>query len=219
MGEWLHHYLPAVPPEFGNAGTCWIARMKTRRAEHNPPFYWLGRALDVVAEAGAHDAMGARLEAAHGDALCSPGDGRDDRVQGVLSEACGFAWTHTHIGTPRIEATTPGGSVEGGPIWLHVPDHETYVFATRLRTGPRGGDLFADVATLAAQADDVLPDAPGRVLYLDMLYSREYPQGAGYDLGLTEPVEAALHHYGGEAHLGHVFTRPFQWGNPVAAHY
>lgn len=217
MGEWLQHYLPAIPPEFGNAIPCWVARMKTRRAQHNPPFYWLGRALDIVAEAGADDALRARLEAAHGLVTC-PGDERDDRAQAVLSEACGFAWTFTHIGVPRIEAA-PGGTIERDPVWLHVADHETYVFPARLHPRGHGGDVFANVAALAAEAVDALPEARGRVLYLDMEYAREYPQGAGYDLGLTEPVEAALRHYGGEAHLGHVFTRPFQWGNPVESQY
>ena len=218
MGEWLHRYLPAIPPEFGNGSPCWIARMKTRSAEHNPPYYWLARALDIVHLAGAEETVRARLEAAHDTAACD-GGAQDDRAQGVLSEACAFAWTHTHIGVPRIEVTTPGASIAADRVRLHVPDHDGYVLPSRLRAPAGGGEAFAGVRREVRAAEEAMPPASGRLLYLDVLYGRTYPQSVGYDLGLTEPVLAALRHACGEAHIGHVLTRPFQWGNPVAAHY
>ena len=79
--------------------------------------------------------------------------------------------------------------------------------------------MDSQVAQAALGGGDLLPDVPGRLLYLDMWYERGYPATVGYDLELTEPIEAALRHYCAEARLGHVFTRPFQWGNPVEAWY
>ncbi len=222
MAGWLQHYLPTIPPGAGEGTPCWIGRMKMRRAEHNPPFYWLGRALDVVDAHGAGETIGARLEAAHGPDACN-GDERDERVQRVLSEACAFAWTATHIGAPRIEVAGPGTSIAQriaqDRIRLRVADHDTYVLPARLRPASTGGEVLEDVVEETIAAADLLPPARGRLLYLDMFYGRQYPSNVGYDLGLTEPVQAMLRHACDEAHLGHVFTRPFQWGNPVAASY
>ena len=219
MGPWLRHFFPAIPPEPGNDVMCWIARMQTRPIEHNPPFYWIGRALNIVADAGAEETLAARLLAAHGNAVCEPRTPNDDRAQGVLSEACAFAWTHTHIGTPSIELATPGGALDRDPVRLHVADVDTHVAPLRLKVGASGGEVTDDIAQLTSTALERFSGTRGRVLYLDMQHAREYPQNAGYALDLTEPVEAALHHHGGLAHIGHVFTRPFQWGNPVVAHY
>ena len=218
MPEWLQHYLPSIPPMWGEGSTCGIERMKTRRAEHNPPFYWLGRALDLVEADGASQVMRARLLAAHGDEVCHRGE-RDDAAQRVLSEACAFAWTHTHLGVPTIEAAAPGADIERDRIRLAVPDHETYVLPARLRVANAMRPIFDDIADEAQLAADLLPRVSGRLLYLDMWYGREYPNSVGYDLDLTEPVQAALRHYCSEQHIGHVFTRPFQWGNPVETHY
>ena len=218
MAGWFQHYLPAIPAGWGEGSPCWISRMKTRGAEHNPPFYWLGRALDIIDAAGAGETMRARLEVAHGPDACG-GDEHDDRVQGVLSEACAFAWTHTHIGAPMIEVAATGTSIERDRIRLSVPDHETYVLPARLRPTSSGRGVFDDIAEEALIAADVLPASRGRLLYLDMFYGRQYPQSVGYDLELTEPVQAALRHYCAEVHIGHVFTRPFQWGNPVEVSY
>ena len=218
MAGWLQHYLPAIPPGFGEAAPCWIARMKTRRAEHNPPFYWLGRALDIVDAGGEEQTIRARLEAAHGPDGCA-GDERDEQAQRVLSEACAFAWTATHIGAPRIEPAVPGTSIARDRVRLHVADHDTYVLPARLRPASSGHGVFDDIAEEALAATDLLPPAAGRVLYVDMWYGRQYPEGVGYHLELTEPVQAALRHYCAEAHIGHVFTRPFQWGNPVEVAY
>jgi hypothetical protein len=218
MAGWLQHYLPAIPPGFGEAAPCWIARMKTRSAEHNPPFYWLGRALDLVAAGGATEVMRARLEFAHGADACE-GDEHDDRVQRVLSEACAFGWTSKHLGVPTIEAAAFGGDVERERIRLVVPELDIYVLPARLTVDARGRALVDDIAEEALAAADLLPRARGRLLYLDMYYGRQYPSNVGYDLELTEPVQAALRHYCGEVHVGHVFTRPFQWGNPVETHY
>ena len=41
----------------------------------------------------------------------------------------------------------------------------------------------------------------------------------GYDGPLTDPVRAALRHFGGEHGLGTVLTRPFQWDAPLEAWY
>lgn len=218
MAEWLQHYLPAIPPEFGEGLACWVARMKTRSAEHNPPFYWLGRALDIVAEHGAVEVVRARLEYAHGAGACDGGE-RDDRAQRVLSEACAFGWVSTHLGAPVIEPAALDTPIEAGRIRLAVPSHNIHVLPARLRRTPREDEMAANVAEEAQAAAALLPAAGGRLLYLDTFYGRQYPSSVGYDLDLTEPVVAALRRYCGEAHVGHVFTRPFQWGNPVVTHY
>ncbi len=218
MAHWLQQYLPAIPAGFGEGSPCWISRMKTRSAEHNPPFYWLGRALDIIDADGAGEVMRARLESAHGPEACA-GDEHDDRVQRVLSEACAFGWTSTHLGTPTIEPAAFGGAVERDRIRLVVPALDIYVLPARLPVDARGRAIFDDIAEEALAAADLLPQARGRLLYLDMYYGRQYPSNVGYDLELTEPVQSALRHYCGEVHVGHVFTRPFQWGNPVETHY
>lgn len=218
MANWLHRYLPAIPPGFGEGSPCWIARMKTRSAEHNPPFYWLGRALDLVAEGGGAEVIRARLEHAHGGDACD-GDEHDDRAQRVLSEACAFGWVSTHLGVPTIEPAAFDASIERDRIRLVVPPLDIYVLPARLRPTSRGREIFDDIAEEAEAASDLLPRARGRLLYLDMFYGRQYPASVGYDLELTEPVVSALRHYCGEVHVGHVFTRPFQWGNPVVTHY
>ena len=218
MAGWLQHYLPAIRPGFGEDSPCWISRMKTRSAEHNPPFYWLGRALDLVAAGGASEIVRARLEHAHGVDGCE-GDERDERAQRVLSEACAFGWTSQHLGVPAIEAASTGASVERDRIRLVVPELDIYVLPARLRPASTGRAILQDVAAEALAAAELLPRARGRLLYLDMFYARQYPSSVGYDLSLTEPVMAALRHYCGEVHVGHVFTRPFQWGNPVETHY
>lgn len=218
MAGWLQHYLPTIRPGFGEDSPCWIARMKTRSAEHNPPFYWLGRALDLVAAGGASDLVRARLEHAHGVDACA-GDEHDDRAQRVLSEACAFGWVSKHLGVPTMEPAAFDTSAERDRIRLVVPSLDIYVLPARLRPTSRGRELFDDIAEEALAAADLLPRARGRLLYLDMFYGRQYPANVGYDLELTEPVLAALRHYCGEVHVGHVFTRPFQWGNPVETHY
>ncbi|MFA7249321.1 MAG: hypothetical protein WC273_06760 [Dehalococcoidia bacterium] len=217
MAEWLQHFFPAIPPE--PPGTrCWIARMMNRRAEHNPPFYWLGLALGIVEASGQGDVLRARLIAGHGTAMCDGGE-PDDRAHGVLSEACAFAWTQTHIGAPRIEVADEGGTLETTRVRLAVPDHDTYVWPARLQQAASLEGVVHEIAEAAHTAATHLPPARGRLLYLDAWYGRGYPDSVGYHLALTEPVEAALHHYCDEAHIGHVFTRPFQWGNPVDTHY
>jgi len=218
MAQWFEHYLPAIGPGFGEEWPCWISRMKTRTAEHNPPFYWLGRALDLMYANGEEAKVRARLHGLHGAEPCDGGS-RDELVQRVLSEACAYAWTATHLGVPRIEAARPGESIATDPIRFVVGDHDVYVLPARLISRTSARAVIEDVARAARTAGDLLPVGPGRLMYLDMWYERGYPATVGYDLELTEPIEAALRHYCSEVGLGHVFTRPFQWGNPVSADY
>src|SRR5690606_27671611 len=96
-------FFPRIPPDpWGEQ--CWVGYMKTRTAEHNPPVYWLGRALDAAGECGAADLLAARLLAVHGEQPCGAWDERDERVQDVLSEACAYAWAAAHLGPPAFDA-------------------------------------------------------------------------------------------------------------------
>ena len=219
MAAWLDRYLPAIAPDRRGTDGCWIARMKTREAEHNPPFYWLGRALDAIAEAGEGAAYGLRLEAAHGRGSCGGAGDRDEQAKDVLSEACAFAWTVAHIGPPRFEPAAEGATLEGGPLRLYVTAHDAYVVPARLRPQRTMEELIRVIEAHAERAAATLPPARGRILYLDTWIEPRYAQNVGYRLELTEPVQQALRHFAGEAHLGHVLTRPFQWGNPVESSY
>ncbi|MSQ42413.1 MAG: hypothetical protein EXR65_05195 [Dehalococcoidia bacterium] len=219
MAPWLDHYFPAIRRAGLGGDACWIGRMKNLNAEHNPPFYWLGRALDVIAEAGEDAAYGRRLVATHGANPCNGDGDRDDRIQGVLSEACAFAWTVAHLGPARFEAAAEGATLERGPVRLHVPAHDAYVSPGRLQPRPTIGAVVRAVAEQAAHAASTLPPARGRILYLDTWQEQRYAHNVGYHLEMTEPVLAALRHSAAEAQVGYVFTRPFQWGNPVEARY
>lgn len=217
MADWLKYFFPAIPPE--PPGTrCWISRMMNRRAEHNPPFYWLGLALGMVEASGQGELLRARLIAMHGAEMCD-GAEPDDRAHGVLSEACAFAWTQRHIGAPRIEIAEAGETTDTGRVRLAVPEHDTYVWPARLSQATSLPGIIEEIAQATRTAAATLPAARGRLLYLDTWYGRGYPDMVGYHLDQTEPVQVALRAACAEAHLGHVFTRPFQWGNPVETHY
>ena len=224
MDEWFDHYLPAVPSRPGETSPCWIGRMKTPgRSQHNPPFYWLARAFDAVEADGATETMHARMVTAHGPEEC---DGtRDDNAQRVLSEICAYAWTVKHLGSPVIEpvaeaalAAAPSAAIGQPRVRFHLPPHDMYVLPTRLRPETNVREILDDIVAEAHAAADALPHGRG-LMYLDMWYGRMYPANPGYDLDLTEPVQAVLRQVTAELHLGHVFTRPFQWGNPVATSY
>lgn len=220
MGPWLRHYFPDIRPSSGWGGDpCWIAFMMTRDPEHNPPFYWLGRALDAVADGGDGDLFRARLLAAHGPQPCLGHPSRDDDAQDVLSEATAYAWTAANIGAPVVEPAHEGSSLESGPIRLHVPEHSAYVAPERLRPRRTLQDVMQAIGSHAEAASHRLPHAPGRILYLDTWHEQSYAQSVGYRLELTEPLQQALRHFAAEFGLGHVLTRPFQWGNPVEAWY
>lgn len=220
MGPWLRRYFPAIEPSPGWGGDpCWIAFMMTRGPEHNPPFYWLGRALDAVAAGDATDLFAARLLAAHGPDSCLGHTERDEAAQDVLSQACAYAWTADAIGTPIVEPAHEGASTERGPIRLHVPAYDAYVAPERLRARRTLQEVMQAIGGHAEAASHRLPHAPGRILYLDTWHEPTYAQGVGYRLELTEPLQQAVRHFAAEFGLGHVLTRPFQWGNPVEAWY
>jgi hypothetical protein len=225
MADWLRHYFPGITPAGGWGGDpCWLAFTMTREAEHNPPFYWLGKALDVAEAQGVSELFGERLRAAHGAASCEGTGDRDDRVQDVLTEVCGYAWTSEHLGVPEIEPASEAASNEVGPIRLHVASANTYVAPRRLRGEPTMERLVYQVAGHADESDHALPGEEGgaevgRILFADIWHERMYAQNVGYRLELTEPVQAALRHFAGEHHLGYVLTRPFEWGRPIEASY
>ena len=213
IGPWLDRIFPEVEPDPRPGGPSWVARIKTRTPEHNPPLFWLGRALDVVEECGAYEPFEARARAAlvHPDRATWESE---QRIEDVFSEACVFAWAAQHLGAPRfVEEPT-------GSMCISVPEHEAVIAARRVHPQESLEAVMEAVAQFAVDADDALPEAAGRVLYVDTyLNLRWYAQDIGYHLELTEPVIAALQHFAGERELGHVLTRPFQWGNPVDAAY
>lgn len=218
MATWIDHYFPDIHFTGWSEQACWLGMMKTRKAEHNPPFYWLGRALDAIDEAGLGELYGRRIVAIHGSEPCGGGEA-DQRAQDVLSEACAFAWAVAHLGPPRFEPATAGASIEQGAARLYVPAHDVYIAPARLRVQQSMQGVIRSIAAETERAASILPEARGRILYLDTWHAPGYAQSVGYHLELTEPIQEALRHYAGEAHLGHVFSRPFQWGNPVEASY
>jgi hypothetical protein len=217
MAAWLHDFLPGIAPSM-SGDPCWIAFMKTREPEHNPPFYWLGRAFDIASDGDAIEAFRSRLVAAHGADSCFGRGEHDERAQDVLTEACAYAWTVEHLGTPAVEPADERGPGSGA-IRLYVPEVETYVAARRVPPQRSMERVLYAVAGLAEDAAKTLPDAASRILYLDLWHERMYAQNVGYRLELTEPIEQALRHFAQEFGMSFVLTRPFQWGNPVHAAY
>lgn len=214
MAAWLQEYFPAIAPADWNwaGANCWIAFMMTREAEHNPPFYWLARALDIVASHDAFEFFQSRLVAVHGAGECEGGTPEDQRAQDVLSAACAFAWTVEHLGAPRLDDGEHG-------LLLTVEAHATTVAARRLWPVQRMDQLLQLLGEYTGEAMADLPADGGRILYVDAFHEQGYAHSVGYHLDLTEPVEDVLKHVSAEARLGYVLTRPFQWGNPVASWY
>ena len=213
IGPWLDRIFPEVEPDPRPGGPSWVARIKTRTPEHNPPLFWLGRALDVIDESGAYEAFEAHARAA----LVAPEQATwesEQQLEDIFSEACAFAWAAQHLGAPRF-VEEPNGA-----ICISVVEHDAVIAPRRLHPQESLEAVLGAVADFARTADDDLPDAAGRLLYLDTyLNLRWYAQDVGYRLELTEPVVAALRHFAGDRRLGHVLTRPFQWGNPVDVAY
>jgi len=209
---------------------CFIAVAKTLGEEHHPPFYWLGRALDTIDDAVDRDAFHRRIRATHADEACGGED--DHELERVLSEACAFTWTAAHLGPPRFEAAVEGARIEAGRLRIHVEAHDAYVLPALLRPPPgsapelRGRGMRTPDAAIARaaaayieEAAALLPPARGRIVYIDTWIVELYAQNVGYRLELTEPVEDAMRAAAASLHIGHVLTRPFQWGNPVVAWY
>ncbi len=211
---------PAARPDGGWGGDpCWIAQTMTRDAEHNPPLYWLGRAFDAVATGGATETVRARLHSAHGETSCGGDLARDAAVQDVLTEVCAYAWVQTHLGPPCFEVAGEEHTDELAPVTLRVPSIGASVAAHRLRPQRSMADVIEAIRVATAETDDRLPAGSGRIVYLDTWHDPRYAQSIGYRLELTEPVQQALRHLAGERGLGHVLTRPFQWGNAIDAWY
>ncbi len=226
MADWLRHHFPEVDPspEWGG-DPCWVAFMMTREAEHNPPFYWLGRAMDAAHAHGAAELFGERLRAAHGATSCGGAGDRDERVQDILSEVCAYAWATEHLGEVDVDPATASATEEVGPIVLHVPEARTWVAPRRLRGVPSMERLMYQVAAVAEESARALPERDaagepvGRILFADIWHERMYAQNVGYRLELTEPLEGALRHFANEYRMGYVLTRPFEWGRPIEAWY
>jgi len=103
---------------------------------------------------------------------------------------------------------------------IHVPAHDAFVAARRLWPVRTMEELLRAVGERTAEAAALLPAAAGRIVYIDIyLNPRMYAQEVGYRVELTEPLRAAVKHFAGEHHVGHVLTRPFQWGNAIEAGY
>jgi len=216
IAGWLDHFFPGVPPVRGG-DACWLSLMKTRSPEHNPPLYWLGRALDAIEEGGAADVLAARLVLAHGPDACPGWSERDQRVQDVLSEASAYAWAAAHLGPPRFE---PDGEAPDAPMLVHVPAHDAFVAPCRLWPVRTVDELVAQLRTRVAAAAERIPPATGRVVYVDVyLHPFMYAQDIGYHGELTEPLRVAVKQFATERRLGYVLTRPFQWGNAIEAQY
>lgn len=223
MAGWLQTLLPGITPAgWGSGDSCWIAFMMTRESEHNPPFYWLGRALDEVEVGGAIDVIAARLVTAHGARACGGQSDADERAQDILSEACAYAWTVTRLGRATFEAG-PGEAATGEstapPIRIAVPEYGAYVLPRRLQPVNSLQRVMEGIGEQTAGAARLLPEGARGIVYLDCWHQQQYAQNLGYRLELTEPLQHGLRHFAAEHGIGHVLTRPFQWGNPVEATY
>lgn len=216
LARWLDAYLPLVDAADWGEDDCWGALAKTRDAEHNPPIYWLGRALEAVESAGAVDLMRRRIHATHGEYSCGGRGIADQALQDVMTEMCAFAWATAHLGTPEFRLTEGG---DHAPLLIAVPAVEAYVAPERLRPQRDLQSVVYAIGDHAARADARLPEGRSRILYLDVWHQPMYAQNLGYRLELTEPLQHAIRHFAAEHALGHVLTRPFQWGNPVEAWY
>ena len=212
IGPWLERIYPEIEAD-PRPGTPFPAHIKTRGPEHNPPLFWLGRALDSVEEAGQIDGFVERAREALGD----PGEydwESDQRVQDVFSQACAFAWVATHLGPPEWD------QIPGGTVMIRVPAHDVVVAPRRTHSQRSMASVLRAVAGFVEEAQNQLPAAAGRLLYVDTsLNLRSYAQDVGYRLELTEPLIAAVRHFAADHQIGHVLTRPFQWGNPVDSSY
>lgn len=224
IGPWLQRLFPRVeaygtggtrPDPYGWASTCWISAVKVRTPEHNPPLYWLGRALDAVDAGGAMEQFRERLVGAHGRGTCPGQSKQDQRAQDVLAEACAYAWASERLGAPQF---VPGS--EGEHMLVRVPEADAWLAPRRLSPAQTMDGLLRQIAQHAAAAGSELPAASGRVLYLDLyLNLQAYARDIGYETDLTEPVRQRLKHHGAEHRLGWVLTRPFQWGVPIESWY
>ena len=213
--DWLREQFPEVAPSFGWGGDpCWLAWGLSQTAEHNPPFYWLGRALQIVDAADQMGVFGERMRAAHGDTSCGAQGDRDSRLQDVLTEVCAFAWASERIATPEVEPAAEGATLAAGPIALRIRDIDAVVAPRRLRpqnTIERVMQQAAGIADEVARTTSALHT----ILYLDVWHERRYAQSVGYRFELTEPVREATRHFATEFGLGYILTRPFEWGRAL----
>ncbi len=217
MAEWLQALLPGIAPAEWGRDACWLAFMMTRESEHNPPFYWLGHALDEVEDGGAIEVLRSRLVAAHGARTCGSRGDADERAQDMLSEACAYAWAATRLGHATFEVAA--AEVEQAPARIAVPEHGVYVLPRRLWPVNSLERVMQAIGDETAKAAQLLPKGARGIVYLDVWHQQQYAQNLGYRLELTEPLQHGLRHFAAEHGLGHVLTRPFQWGNPVEATY
>lgn len=220
MAAWLQTLLPGIAPAGWGGDACWLAFMMTRESEHNPPFYWLGAALDEVESGGAIEVVRSRLVAAHGADACDSRGTADERAQDVLSEACAYAWAATRLGPATFEAV---GEAADAPVRIAVAvspgQPSIYVLPRRLRPVNSLQRVLLSIGEQTAAAAALLPEGARGTVYLDCWHQQQYAQNLGYRLELTEPLQHGLRHFTAEHGLGHVLTRPFQWGNPVEATY
>jgi len=212
IGAWFELIFPEITAD-PRPGTPFPAHIKTRGPEHNPPLFWLGRALDAVEQAGQIDGFIEMTHEALGDPSAYDWD-TEQRVQDVFSQACAFAWSAAHLGPPEFSS-----AADGTPTIL-VPAHDAVVAPRRIHPQESMDEILSEIAGFVEEAGEALPEAAGRILYLDTyLNLRFYAQDLGYRLELTEPLIATVRHFAGDAQIGHVLTRPFQWGNPVDSWY
>lgn len=224
IGPWLQRLLPRVeaygargprPDPYGRASTCWISAVKVRTPEHNPPLYWLGRALDAVDAGGALEQFRERLVGAHGRGTCAGQSEQDQRAQDALVEACAYAWAAEHLGAPQFVPDR-----DGDRMLVRVPDVDAWLAPRRLSPAQTLETLLRQIVQHASAAGSELPAASGRLLYLDLyLNLQAYARDVGYEMDLTDPVREWVKHHGAEQRLGWVLTRPFQWGVPIESWY
>ena len=214
IAGWLQRLLPKIE-SYGRYDGCWVAHVKTRTPAHNPPLHWLGRALDAAESVGAIDLLRARSLAAHGAEACAGGSEQDQRLQDVLTEACAMAWTAQHLGAPQ-----PVEVGAGGLLLVHAPSVDARLAPRRVRPARTLELLLQQVQEHVAAAATDLPEARGRILYLDLNLTLDgYALDVGYDGPLTEPVREWLKHCCAEHGLGWVLTRSFEWGVPLECWY
>ncbi|HJM89254.1 MAG TPA: hypothetical protein QF624_06465 [Dehalococcoidia bacterium] len=213
VSGWLERLMPDVHSADWRDG-CWVGHVKMRSAEHHPPLHWLGRALDSVDAAGAIDVIGEQLSLAHEPEACAGWSEADQRVQDALTEACAIAWAAGRLGRPEpVQATD-------GRLLIHVPSVDACVAPRRLWPVRTMEDLLGQVREHIDGAAAALPDAAGRISYVDInLEINAFGRMLGHDGQMTEPLRESLKFVSQERGVGWVLTRPFEWGVPLEEWY
>ena len=211
--DWLDVIYPEVSPDL-DPRAPFIAHIKTRTPEHNPPLFWLGCALDEISATNEMDTFIKKARNAIGD-LHDFSWNNEQACLDVFSQACAFAWASKNLSKPQFMEQR-----NGEYACIFVPDYNATIVPKRIRHVRHFKDIVEDISSFVNDVQHLFTDEYTKIGYLDTYLNLDwYAQDLGYRLELTEPLVGALKNFTGDQDLRFVLTRPFQWGNPVASWY